>query len=242
MELPRVIGHRGAAKRAPENTLAGFRTAAALGLRWVEFDVRLTADDRLVLLHDDRLDRTTNGSGKVRARSLHEIRALDAGAWFSAEFAGERVPTLEEAIERLAALGLGANIEIKCAPGEEAAAGRATARVVTRCWPADRPLPLITSFRDGCVAAAAAEAPELPRGYLMGEVRPGWERRCAALGCRTVHCNQRLLDRAAVARLKRAGLPLLVYTVNERERARQLFDFGVDGVFSDVPDVVLEVA
>ena len=112
-DLPPVIGHRGAAGCAPENTLAGLRRAGALGCRWVEFDVRLTADGELVLLHDDRLDRTTDGRGKVRALPLSEIRRHDAGKWFDAGFAGERVPTLAEAIAALAELGIGANVELK---------------------------------------------------------------------------------------------------------------------------------
>ena len=102
LELPPLIGHRGAAAQAPENTVAGFRRAAALGLPWVEFDVRLTADRRLVLMHDATLTRTTNGRGRVRDRRLAEIAELDSGSWFAPAFAGERVPTLERAIEVLA--------------------------------------------------------------------------------------------------------------------------------------------
>ena len=121
--LPRVIGHRGAAACAPENTLAGFRKAKALGCRWVEFDVRLTADGRPVLLHDNRLERTTDGRGRVSALSLAAVRRHDAGRWFHSSFAGERVPTLEQALMLLAELGLGANVELKAARGNEAATG-----------------------------------------------------------------------------------------------------------------------
>src|SRR5207302_11253553 len=89
--LPPVIGHRGAAGRAPENTLAGLRRAKALGCAWVEFDVRLTGDGALVLCHDARLDRTTDGHGRVAALSLAAIRGCDAGRWFHPAFAGELV-------------------------------------------------------------------------------------------------------------------------------------------------------
>src|SRR5712692_9179692 len=113
LRLPRVIGHRGAAASAPENTLAGLRRAKALGCAWVEFDVRLTGDGALVLCHDPSLDRTTSGTGAVSAQSLAAIRDCDAGSWFAPAFAGERVPTLEEVLLLAAELDLGTNIEIK---------------------------------------------------------------------------------------------------------------------------------
>ena len=116
MNIPTVIGHRGCAALAPENTLAGIRHAAALGVRWVEFDVRLCADGGLVLMHDDTLDRTTSGRGRVRDGDSSDMRRLDAGGWFSADFAGEPVPDLEDAMALLGALDMGANIEIKAAP------------------------------------------------------------------------------------------------------------------------------
>src|SRR5438094_7725558 len=100
-----VIGHRGAAEHAPENTLAGLRRAKQLGCAWVEFDVRLTGDGALVLCHDGRLERTTTGRGRLSAQSLGAIRRCDAGSWFAPEFAGEIVPTLDEALLLAAKLG-----------------------------------------------------------------------------------------------------------------------------------------
>ncbi|TMJ57189.1 MAG: glycerophosphodiester phosphodiesterase, partial [Alphaproteobacteria bacterium] len=97
--LSSVIGHRGAAARAPENTLAGLRRARELGCAWVEFDVRLTGDGALVLCHDGRLERTSTGHGRVSAQTLAAIRRCDAGGWFAPEFAGEIVPSLDEALE-----------------------------------------------------------------------------------------------------------------------------------------------
>src|SRR6185437_12837650 len=111
--LPSVIGHRGAASSAPENTLGGMRRAHALGIRWVEFDVRLSGDGHCILLHDDAVDRTTDGTGEAAALDFAALRRLDAGSWFSPDFAGERIPTLEETVALLGVLGLGANVEIK---------------------------------------------------------------------------------------------------------------------------------
>ncbi len=116
--LPSVIGHRGAAARAPENTLAGFRIAKLLGCGWIEFDVRLTADDVLVVCHDDRLERTTSGYGMISKLPLAAIREVDAGTWFDPRFADERVPTLYETLVLCRDLGLGANVEIKAEHGQ----------------------------------------------------------------------------------------------------------------------------
>src|SRR5438876_1536902 len=145
LQLPPVIGHRGAAAYAPENTLAGLRRAKALGCAWVEFDVRLTGDGALVLCHDPGLDRTTSGSGLVSAASLAAIRECDAGSWFDPSFAGERVPTLDEGLSLAAELGLGANIEIKSDRGREYATAAAVAAVVQR-RSGRSPAVLVSSF------------------------------------------------------------------------------------------------
>jgi glycerophosphoryl diester phosphodiesterase len=238
-DLPPVIGHRGARSCAPENTLAGLRRACALGCRWVEFDVRLTADGELVLLHDDRLERTTDGRGKVRTLPLSAIRRHDAGNWFDASFAGERVPTLAEAITVLAELGLGANIEVKAGRRCAAETGAAAAELLTRLWPPHLPAPLISSFVAEAVAAARDYAPAIARGLLVRAVTRNWQRRAETLGCTTINPDHRLLRPGVVAEIRKAGYPVLTYTVNDAARARELFDWGVSAVFSDVPHVIL---
>jgi glycerophosphoryl diester phosphodiesterase len=145
--LPRVIGHRGAATHAPENTLAGLRKAAELGAPWVEFDVRLTADKVAILHHDDTLKRTAGRNAAAATLDYAEIAELDAGAWFGNAFHGERVPTLSDSIALLGELGLGANIEIKPAPGHEAETARIALELVKKEWPSNLPAPLISSFK-----------------------------------------------------------------------------------------------
>jgi glycerophosphoryl diester phosphodiesterase len=237
---PRVIGHRGAALSAPENTLAGFCMAAALHVRCVEFDVRLTRDGRCILLHDDTLDRTTSGHGPAAAMSFDEIRHCDAGSWFGPDFAGQRVPSLEETIELLGRLELGAVIELKPAPGAEAATGRAAAALVAERWPASLPPPLLSSFKPAALAAAREAAPQLERALLVSAVPRDWQRQIEELDCAMLHADQRKLDRAIVAALVEAGLPVFAYTVNLAERAKELFSWGVGAVFSDCPDRVAD--
>jgi glycerophosphoryl diester phosphodiesterase len=240
LALPPVIGHRGAAAAAPENTLAGFRVAAALGVAWVEFDVRLAADGTCILLHDDRVDRTTNGTGEAAQLTFGALRRLDAGAWFGAGFAGERIPSLSEAIALLATLGLGANIEIKPSPGAEVATARAVARIVQTEWPAGLPAPLLSSFAPAALAAAQAAAPAIPRGLLVGSLPSDWLRQAESVGAATIHCDQRRLDRARAHQVTEAGYPLLAYTVNQPARARELLAWGASAVFTDEPGRIIE--
>jgi glycerophosphoryl diester phosphodiesterase len=238
--LPRVVGHRGAAACAPENTLAGFRRARELDCRWVEFDVRLTADGQPVLLHDDRLARTTDGRGRVSALSLAAVRRHDAGAWFGSSFTGERVPTLEEAVTLLAALGLGANVELKATRGREAETGTVVADLLTRMCPSALPELLISSFRPAALAAAKARAPRIPRGILFRVIPESWRAVAERLGCATIHADHRRLRPALVTEIREAGYPLLAYTVNDPGRANTLFDLGVTSVFSDHPSLSIE--
>jgi glycerophosphoryl diester phosphodiesterase len=237
---PRIIGHRGAALSAPENTLAGFCMAAALNVEWVEFDVRLTSDGRCILLHDDTLDRTTNGRGPVARLSLEEVRRLDAGTWFGPDFAGQPVPGLEETIDLLAQLNLGAVVELKPAPGAETATGRAAAAILGERWPAALPPPVVSSFKPAALAAAREVAPQLTRALLVGTLPRDWRRQVEALDCTMLHADQRRLDQPTVEIVRDAGLPLFAYTVNLPQRAKELYSWGVDAVFSDCPDRVAE--
>jgi glycerophosphoryl diester phosphodiesterase len=233
--LPPVIGHRGAASRAPENTLAGLREAKRLGCAWVEFDVRLTADRQPILLHDARLERTTDGRGRVSALPLAAVRCHDAGIKFGLAFAGERVPLLEEAITLLAELGLGANIELKAPRDREIETGTVVADLLGRLWSPDLPRLLISSFRVKALAAARVRAPEIARGILFRVIPRNWRILADRNGCATIHADHRRLRPAVVAEIRRSGYPLLAYTVNDPERAKTLYDWGVTSVFSDAP-------
>lgn len=236
ISLPRVIGHRGAAGLAPENTFAGLSAAAAHGLTWVEVDIRLTRDDRLVLLHDDILDRTTSGRGRVRDKTLAEISTLSAGAWFGAAFANERVPALDSYLDRALELRVSVNLEIKALP-EDAAA---TARFLAVSLAEQRHVPplLVSSFHHAAMTSIRSAAPHLPRGFLRRRLRTGWRRAAAKIAPSTVHLGARGLTKTRIAEARRLGLPLAVYTVNDPEDAQKLFDWGVDCLFTDRPDVL----
>jgi glycerophosphoryl diester phosphodiesterase len=234
-----VIGHRGSAARAPENTLPGLRRARAEGCLWVEFDVRLTADRQLILLHDDTLRRTTNGKGRASALPLAAIRRLDAGSWFHPSFAGEKVPTLEEALSVLDEEGLGANIEVKATRVAASRAGAILADTLSRLSPSRRGGFLVSSFHAKALLAVRERAPALPRGILVRGAPRNWARRALSLGCASIHADERRLDPSIVAEIRASGYFLLAYTVNDPLRARRLFEWGVTSVFSDFPHAIL---
>lgn len=236
--LPSVIGHRGSAANAPENTLASLRLAASQGARMVEFDAKLTADGVVILMHDSLLERTTNGQGPVADRPWSEIARLDAGSWFAETFRGEPVPTLEQVLRLLVELDLSANIEIKPCPGREAETGRAIVAEIRAHWPRDRGGLILSSFaRDG-LAAARDAAPNLPRGLLIWERPADWSAAAAGLACRSVHCGAQHLTPEWAAEIKRLGYDLAVYTVNDPALAWQLRGWGADSVITDNPGVL----
>lgn len=236
--LPRIMGHRGAAALAPENTLAGLRAAAAQGVTWVEFDVMLSADGVPVLFHDDHLRRLTGRDALMSETPLAELRKLDAGAWFGPEFAGEPIPTLEEALALLLELGLSPNLEIKPSQGTDEATAEAAMDVLLRCWPLGRKPALVSSFSRKSLAAAQARAPEVPRGLLVRRPPRDWADWARRLDCRTVHVGGRWLSPQMAKRIKDSGYGLAVFTINDGNLARHMIDAGVDCIITDTPATI----
>ncbi len=239
LKLPQVIGHRGAKAYAPENTLASIRKAAALGATWVEVDVALTSDGVPVILHDATLTRTTGYAADLARTPYAEVEKLDAGKLFDSRFTGEKVPTLAALIALLSELEVGLNLEIKPTPGCDIATTRATCATLDRLWPDHLPLPLLSSFQRPCLREARAQAPHYPRGLLDEALPDKWRDDLAALACRSLHLSTGKIDRNHVAAVKQTDYLLAVYTVNDGARAKQLLDWGVDAIITDVPDVIL---
>ena len=238
--LPAIMGHRGAAAGAPENTLESLRLAADQGAAMVEFDVKLTADGAPILMHDEDLDRTTTGRGPVAATALADIRGLDAGGWFADAWRGARVPTLEDAIGLLEERGVTANIEIKPCPGREEETARAVVDCLKRRWPAaKRAWPLLSSFARDSLAAARDAAPEIPRGLLLWGKPADWSAAARSLDCMTVHCAREDMTPEWAAEIGRLGYGLAVYTVNDPDLAAQLRHWGVDSIITDDPAALI---
>ncbi|KAF0164670.1 MAG: ugpQ [Rhodocyclaceae bacterium] len=233
MIYPPIIAHRCGGALAPENTLAGLHLAARLGCRGVEFDVMLAADGVPVLIHDETLERTTSGRGRVADMGSVQLARLDAGSRHHAAFAMEPVPTLADALHRCAALGLWANVEIKPSAGQDVDTGRVVARLAAA---ANGKL-LLSSFSSAALRSAAEEAEQLPRALLVGAIAPDWRERMAETGAMALHSSARALTAETLAEVLAAGFPLACYTVNRRDDAERLFAMGVSAVFTDRPDL-----
>lgn len=237
-DVPFVIGHRGAAGLAPENTLVSLRRARLEGATWVEFDVKLSRDGVPILFHDDTLERTTSGRGPVGSHEFERIGKLEAGAWFGASFAGTRVPTFAETIQTLEAEGIGANVEIKPNPGEARRTAEVVCRLIADAWPENLPDPVISSFDAEAMAVARDMLPGTERAMLFGRLPGDWQRTVEVLDCSAVHASNRHVNRPVVDKVANAGLPLRIYTVNDPARAETLRGWGVSSVFTDRPDLI----
>jgi glycerophosphoryl diester phosphodiesterase len=233
---PFWIAHRGAGKLAPENTLAAFRLGAAHGYRAFECDVKLSADGVPFLLHDDTLERTSNGRGRASENDWSTLSRLDAGSWHGRQHAGEPLPTLQAVATFLLANGLHLDLEIKPTPGDELETGRVVARAAATLWSGQAVPPLLSSFRPEALFGAREAAPDLPRALLVDTLWPGWFEMATSLHCVAVICRHTLADATLVEQVYRAGMRLLAYTVNDADEARRLQALGLAGLVTDAVD------
>ncbi len=220
-----AIGHRGACGYRPENTLASFRYAALLGCPWIELDVYFV-QGQLIVIHDDDLARTTDGTGLVMDSSFDYLRSLDAGQ-------GEQIPTLQEVLD-LVDTGMNINVELK-GPGTAEPVSELLSNACQREWHPDQFL--ISSFKHDELARANSE---FRRGALFGQPAADIISRSMQLGAYSLNVSLRMVDPELVSLAHQAGLQIYVYTVNEPQDIEQLRSWGVDGVFSDFPDRVMD--
>ncbi len=236
--LDKIIGHRGASAYAPENTLASFDKALSMGCRFIEFDVMCSQDGEPFLIHDNNLKRTTNGKGEVGKVDASYIQELDAGSWFSKQYKGESIPHFKDALKWLSFSSMQANIEIKPYPGTIEPTTTAVLSTLNRYWPVNKPLPLLSSFDWEALSLCRSIAPEMPLGLLLDVWDPQWLEKAKLLHCFSIHFNRKILNAERVKEVKEQGYMVCAYTVNRKRLANKLFQWGVDAVFSDYPDLL----
>ncbi len=227
------FAHRGASALAPENTFSAFREAAEHGCDWIETDVRLTSDLVPVLIHDERVDRTTGARGAVGKMTLRQVRRLDAGSWFGHRFRGERIPTLDEALE-WSRHRCGLNLEMKEEDRREEAIHRVIRSVAAHAA-ADRVL--FSSFRAEDLLRIRAALPRVRLGWLVSRTSRGLKPLDRRAGLFALHPKDSLVTPRLVRRCLRMGLAVHVWVVNRPERLAQLEAMGVRGVMTDDPRV-----
>lgn len=231
-----IIAHRGASGSAPENTLASFRRAIELGADWLELDVCASRDGEVIVIHDDTLERTTNGRGKVSDRTLAELKRLDAGAWFDPRFAGESVPTLSEVIRLAKAHRVGLLVEMKT--GSHLGQGFEEKVVSLLSDAGFLGRSIVMSFNHAAVSRAKQAEHGLKTLLLIG-------RRASALkiadivrdhGAAGVSVKDSLASKQYVAALRDRGMMVVVWTVNSPGAMRRFMARGVDGITTNYPE------
>ncbi|KHL91645.1 hypothetical protein QW71_33390 [Paenibacillus sp. IHB B 3415] len=230
------FAHRGASAVAPENTMAAFRKGLELGATGIETDVQMTSDGAIVIIHDENLSRTTTGSGYVKDKTLREVLEVDAGSWFSPEFTGERIPTLDELLDLLQGRETVLNIELKNGtflyPGME----EKVIAAVREQGMSERVV--ISSFNHYSLAYCKSLAPEIRTGILYGEglYRP-WDY-AATLQADALHAHFSSVLPEFVTDAAKSGIVYHPWTVNDPERMTYLIEAGVAGIITDHPDVL----
>ncbi len=238
---PRVLAHRGAGVLAPENTLEAMQVGWEHGYRAVEFDVMLSKDGFPVLMHDPFFGRTVAGAGEVCKTLAQDLMKMDAGSWFSPAFAHARVPSYEAVFRFCCEHSIWMNVEIKPAPGHEQETGRVVAEITQRLMQVTRSkaaAPLLSSFSFDALMSAKLAAPGLARAFLMDTITNDWRSCLQQLDAIALHTNQKYLSPILAKKVKEARYGLFCYTVNSPERAREIFNWGVDGFCTDRIDLI----
>jgi glycerophosphoryl diester phosphodiesterase len=240
LRQPMLIAHRGSSGTAPENTLFAFRQAVEAGAEMIELDIRLTRDGALVVLHDQRVARTTNGRGRVRDLPLDAIRTLDAGSWYGSAFHGEPVPGLYDVLRKIPRR-IGLNIEVKTDGDRH----RRTLLARTLCGYLDRGQSprtvLVSSFDRTFLKRMKSVCPATNVGVLYMPVRDLGRTPsslCRPLGATTFICSRRQLRKRYVVDARQNGLAVFVYGINRPAHLQKALRYGVDGIMTDYPEKI----
>lgn len=236
--MTKIFAHRGSKGTHPENTLASFREAVRVGSDGIELDVHLTKDGHLVVIHDETVDRTTNGTGEIRTLTLAEIKAMDAGSWFHNKYAGEKIPTLEEVLLLLTELGFNGQLNIELKTDVIQYKG-----LVEKCLALqsakDWPFAIVYSSFNPYTLVELKEANPSQEIGLLFESKEWADKGDAMLEKESYHPDLKLLDWAI--EWNRNQLPLRVWTVNEDTDINRCFELQIEAIFTDYPEKALQL-
>lgn len=241
----KIIAHRGGSNLAPENTMAAFQNALDLGVDMIEIDIEQTIDSVVVVIHDTKVDRTTNGKGKVDSLTYSYIKTLDAGSWFNTRFKGEKISTLEEVLEAVNGKAT-VLIEIKSGderyPGIEKRTVEAIQRFNAHSWT------IVQSFNKKTVERVKILDNKIITYYLLGRNFMSYYHSLQAKNKKDktqeflfdgIAVHYSMLNAASVDSVKQMGLGVFTWTVDEEDDMKKMIEFGVDGIITDSPDKLI---
>ena len=238
-----VCGHRGAAEKFPENTLAGFEAAHAVGVGLVETDIQMLADGELVLFHDERLGRTVSGDAPIAELCWNDVASLDVGSWKGAQFSDQRILRVKDLLDWQKAATDAPSIiwEMKLSPNDSQTRTFNAAQAVSReLYGLDHTGHMLTSFNRMFITYVRPLLPKMPMALSSVEFPKDWKTFCQVHKLEALHLDGTRLTEKQAKLVKDAGLILRCYTINDPALAKRLFDWGVDTIFTDSPDVFLE--
>lgn len=236
-----IVAHRGSSGTAPENTMSSIRSAIEAGALMVEVDVQLTKDDQVVLMHDPVLGRTTNGKGYIRTKTLQELQTLDAGTWFNAQFSGEHIPLLSEALGYLKQHKTCVNIEIKPPQKEDDHISRLLAIIESVQTLNMQEVTLFSSFHHESLHYIKKHYPTF---HTAGIHLPNDKRLpsniASEIGCEGFVCSLRELTHAKADDAEKHDILLGVYTINDESDFHKILQYPVPALVSNFPKTIKE--
>ena len=236
--LPKIISHRGANNLAPENTKSSIKKASLLGASFVEIDIKISKDEIPILLHDDTIDRTTNGSGLCCDYNYEDLVKLDAGSWFNKKFKNEKVLTLDECLDLLSELNMGVNIELKPNKNKEKNNVIKIRNLLNKKKFKNEYF--FSSFDYYSIDIISKEMPLIPRGLLVENNINNKNFSLESIldllkryNCFSIGFEKNLINKELVQFFKNQGYAITVFTINDKQFAKEIFSWGVDSIFTD---------
>lgn len=234
-----IFAHRGSKGNRPENTIAAFKEAIRAGSEGIELDVHLTKDQEVVVMHDESVKRTTNGEGQIKNFTLMELKQLDAGSWFSPDFAGERIPTLKEVLLLLSDYDGTLNIEFKTDRHEYPSIEDRVVRLVHTFRP-EKPV-VYSSFNHESLERLKKADPGADFALLLWERLSEPWRYTEQIGASAQHLWEPSALSATAEKLQEHGIKVRAWTVNKPENMEKAFELGLDAIMTDYPEKALAV-
>lgn len=245
-----IIAHRGLSSLAPENTFVAVKATAKIGATWVEIDIQLLKDDTPVVLHDNDLFRTTDGEGMVYDHTIETIETIDAGSWFDEHFKGEKLPTLKEMLEVIEELNLGLIVEVKYCLGYHDDFTKKQIEhtmhvILTQLQRSPAPPRglIISSSYAPFLKEIRKQNNKINIGCLYSTYDKDYLTFAKSIQAVSIHLERKILlddivrGTSMVEKIKQENMDVYVYTVNEETDAKKLFDMGIDGIFTDYPQI-----
>ena len=237
----KITAHRGLSSIAPENTLVAFKKAAESGCEWIELDVQLCADLVPVIIHDQSVARCTSGSGIVSQMTLAELQSLDAGSWFDPKYCNERIPTLAQTLLLAKEVKLKVNIELKLYPEDDIELLCEKVSIVINELGIDHSQLLFSSFELDALKLMQIKQPNIRRGLLWDTMPSDVFSLLADIEAYSAHCNYKFLTQRQAQILKQKGYQIYCFTPNIPEEVALYWEWGVDMMISDSPQVYAAV-